>query len=97
MKAREFLAHGKLGKVTERHLLKEPLTAAELRALAKRVGGIRELVAPKRKAELAGLKDAELLAHLAENPGHLRRPIIDTGAKVTLGFTDQTRAALTET
>jgi arsenate reductase len=77
-----------------RDLVKQPLTAPELKALAKRLGGIRELVAPKRRAETAALSDAELLRHLAENPGHVRRPLIDTGSLLTAGFTADVRARL---
>ena len=50
MKAREFLARKKL-QVEERNLIKQPLTASELRALSARAGGAEQLVAPKRRAE----------------------------------------------
>jgi arsenate reductase-like glutaredoxin family protein len=93
MKAREFLAQKKQ-PFEERDLLKQPLSEAELKALAKRLGGIRELVAPKRKEETASLSDAELPAHLAKNPGHVRRPLIDTGDLLTAGFTSATREQL---
>lgn len=75
--------------------MKQPLTAAELKALAKRLGGIRNLVGPKRVAETAALSDAELVEHLAANPGHVRRPLIDTGKVITAGFKADARAALT--
>ncbi|HXN42155.1 MAG TPA: ArsC/Spx/MgsR family protein [Myxococcaceae bacterium] len=42
------------------------------------------------------MTDAQLLKHLAENPNHLRRPIIDTGKMVLAGFTAEVRAKLTE-
>ena len=93
MKAREFLAQS--GKpFTEREVMKQPLTEDEVRSLAKRLGGIRELVGPKRREELAPLSDEALVAHLAKNPGHLRRPLFDTGKQLIAGFTAQTREQL---
>ncbi len=78
-----------------RELVKQPLTEAELRALAERLpGGVRELVAPKRRKELEGVPDAALAHHLAENPNHVRRPLIDTGRQLTTGFTADVREAL---
>lgn len=74
--------------------MKQPLTAAELKALAKRLGGIKHLVGPKRVAETAHLSDAQLLEHLVANPGHVRRPLIDTGKVLTAGFKADARAQL---
>src|SRR5437899_2031820 len=93
MKAREFLAQ-KGTETTLRNLVKEPLTVDELRALARRVGGVAELVAPKRRAEAEGLADADLYQWLAADGGRIRRPIIDAGGKVALGFTGAVRAEL---
>jgi arsenate reductase-like glutaredoxin family protein len=77
-----------------RELVKQPLTEPELRALAERLGGVRELVAPKRRKELESVPDAQLARHLSENPNHVRRPLIDTGRQLTAGFTADVRAAL---
>jgi arsenate reductase-like glutaredoxin family protein len=77
-----------------RELVKQPLTEAEVHALAARLGGVRELIAPKRRKELEGLGDAQLARHLSENPNHVRRPLVDTGQKLTAGFTADVRAAL---
>ena len=85
MKAREFLARRKHA-VEERNLIKEPLSAAELRALAKKAGGAEQLVAPKRRAEAEGLSGEKLIAWLAEDGARVRRPIIEVGGEVTLGF-----------
>ncbi len=85
MKAREFLARKKQ-QVQERNLLQEPLTAAELRALAKKAGGAEQLVAPKRRKEAEGLSGEKLIAWLAEDGGRVRRPIIEVGGELTLGF-----------
>src|SRR5919109_5417687 len=94
MKAREFLAQ-KLGDEVElRNIIKEPLSVEELRRLASRVGGVDELVAPKRRAEAEGLHGEKLLRWLAEDGARVRRPIVVTGAKVTLGFSESAREEL---
>jgi arsenate reductase len=77
-----------------RELVKKPLSEAEVRALAARMGGVRELIAPKRKGELGTLGEEELVKHLAANPNHVRRPLIDTGSQLLGGFTAEVRAAL---
>jgi arsenate reductase-like glutaredoxin family protein len=79
-----------------RELMKKPLSEAEVRALGARLGGVRELIAPKRKGELGALGEEELVKHLAANPNHVRRPLIDTGKRVLAGFTADVRAALNE-
>ena len=66
-------------------LMKQPLTEAEAVALGKRLGGIRELVAPKRRAEAEKVPDAKLAAWLAANPNFVRRPLIDTGMRPSCG------------
>ena len=93
MKAREFLAQKKQD-TEERNLIKQPLTAVELRALAKKAGGAAELVAPKRRAEADGLSGDALIAWLAEDGARVRRPIIEVGGKLVLGFAAEARAAL---
>ena len=75
-------------------MIKEPLTADELRAIAKKVGGPKELVAPKRRAEAEGLDGEKLIAWLAADGARLRRPIIVAGGTITLGFTKDTPEAL---
>ncbi|HET9452378.1 MAG TPA: hypothetical protein VFO83_15915 [Aggregicoccus sp.] len=74
--------------------MKQPLAEEEVRALAQRLGGLRELIAPKRRKELEGLADEALVRHLSQNPQHVRRPLIDTGRQLTAGFTAEVRAAL---
>jgi arsenate reductase-like glutaredoxin family protein len=93
VKAREFLAQTKK-PVALRNLIKEPLSADEIRQLARRAGGVAKLVAPKRRAEAEGKSDAELVAWLAEDGARLRRPIIDTGKKLAVGFAADARAEL---
>jgi arsenate reductase-like glutaredoxin family protein len=85
MKAREFLARKKQ-QVEERNLIKQPLTAPEIRALAMKAGGIELLVAPKRRAEAEGLSGEKLIAWLAEDGARVRRPIIEVEGVLTLGF-----------
>jgi len=78
----------------ERNLLKQPLSVEELNSLAARAGGIRELVKPSQRAEVEGLGDTEVARYLSENPNSVRRPIIDTGDMLTLGFTPAVRERL---
>ena len=75
-------------------MIKEPLTAAEIRKLAAAVGGPAELVAPKRRAEAAHLDGDELIAWLAADGARLRRPIVVNGKKITLGFNAAAQEAL---
>ena len=97
MKAREFLAHNLSEDGFElRNLIKEPLSADELRVLASRVGGADQLVAPKRRAEAEGLTGEKLLKWLAEDGARVRRPIVVAGKTITLGFADAAREELTK-
>lgn len=94
MKAREFLAQAGVD-VKERNLIKQPLTAVELKKLAKRAGGPENLVAPKRRAEAEGLSGEKLIAWLAADGGRVRRPIIDLGTgDLHLGFAGDVREKL---
>ncbi len=77
-----------------RNLVKEKLSKQEIEALAKLVGDPKELVAPKRRAEAEGLSGAKLIDWLAADGGHLRRPIVIIGKKVTLGFNGVAQAEL---
>src|SRR3954462_6211292 len=95
MKAREFLAQNVSEEAVElRNLIKEPLTADELRVLASRVGGAEHIVEPKRRAEAEGLNGEKLLKWLAEDGARVRRPIVVAGKTITLGFTDEARKEL---
>jgi arsenate reductase-like glutaredoxin family protein len=82
--------------VVERNIMKEPLSEAEISALAQRLGGIRQMVAPKRRAEAEKVPDAKLAAWLAANPNFVRRPLIDTGKSLEAGFTATTRENLSK-
>lgn len=93
MKAREFLAHRGV-EIEERNLFKQRLASEEIRELAARVGDVRALVAPSRRNEVEGMPDAEVVEYLAADPARLRRPIIDTGDRVLLGFTKAVRQEL---
>lgn len=80
--------------MSERNLFKEPLTRDEIAALAKKAGGAINLVAPTRRDEVAGMTKTQIVAYLAEDPKRFRRPIIDTGSDLHLGFTKAVREAL---
>ena len=79
-----------------RNLVKEPLTAKEIEALAKKVGGVEKLIAPKRRAEAEGLSGKKLVAWLASDGGRIRRPIIVTPKGTTLGFAADAKERLEE-
>lgn len=67
--------------------MKEPLSAAELSALARRVDDVHALVKPLNQKDVEGMKDREILQYLVKNPNSVRRPIFDFGGpKLVLGF-----------
>lgn len=49
---------------------------------------------PNNRGDAEGMTDAEILQFLAANPNAVRRPIIDTGDGLTLGFTAKVRESL---
>jgi arsenate reductase-like glutaredoxin family protein len=67
-----------------------------LRALAKKAGGVEQLVAPKRRAEAEGISGDKLIEWLAEDGARVRRPIIEVGNEITLGFAEDARQKLEE-
>jgi arsenate reductase len=78
---------------TPRDLFKQPLGVAEIRALAARhPDGVRGLLStrstPYRALGLDKKKvsDAELVALMAKEPRLLRRPILDLGDRLLVGF-----------
>lgn len=77
-----------------RNLIKEPLDAAEIEKIAAKVGGPEALVAPKKRKEAAGLSGKKLVAWLAADGSRIRRPIVVAGARISLGFGEEQRAAL---
>lgn len=78
----------------ERNLFKDSLSEREITDLAQRAGGIEALVAPTRRNEVEGMSKLEIQHYLLEDPGRLRRPIIDTGDTLYLGFTKSVQEAL---
>jgi Spx/MgsR family transcriptional regulator len=92
VKGRAALSRRKVA-FTPRDLFKEPLSAAEIRALAARVpGGVRSLLSTRSSQYRAlGLdrkpvSEAELTALMAKEPRLLRRPILDLGDRLVVGF-----------
>jgi arsenate reductase-like glutaredoxin family protein len=79
-----------------RNFFMQRLTRSELQLLANRVGDIRLLVAPTRLSEVDGFDRRQIIEYLQEDPRHLRRPIIDTGEELHLGFTAAVRKSLTD-
>ncbi|MFN2615097.1 MAG: arsenate reductase family protein [Actinomycetota bacterium] len=77
-----------------RNFFKDRLTVKEIDAIAARAGGVRALVAPTRRAEADEIPEKRLSAWIAEDPRRLRRPIIDTGTEVSVGFTKAVRERL---
>lgn len=49
---------------------------------------------PTARADVEGMTDAAIAEWLAEDPKRLRRPIIDTGDALYLGFSKAVREAL---
>jgi len=76
-----------------RDLFKEPLSGAEIRALAARApDGVRSLLSTRTTRYRAlGLdrktvSDPDLIALMAKEPRLLRRPILDLGDRLVIGF-----------
>jgi arsenate reductase len=78
---------------TTRDLFKQPLSVAEIRALAARAPeGVRSLVSTRSSQYKAlgldrkKLGDAELVALLAKEPRLLRRPLVQAGDRLVIGL-----------
>jgi Spx/MgsR family transcriptional regulator len=78
---------------TTRDLFKQPLTAAEIKALAaKSPEGVRGLLSTRTSQYRAlGLdrtpvSDAELIALMAKEPRLIRRPLTVAGNRLVVGF-----------
>ena len=78
---------------TARDLFKQPLSAAEIRALAARApDGVRSLLSTRSTQYKAlGLdrkkvSDTELVALMVKEPRLLRRPLVQAGDRLVIGF-----------
>jgi Spx/MgsR family transcriptional regulator len=78
---------------TRRDLFKQPLSAAEIKALAARApGGVRDLLSTRTSQYKAlGLdrkpvSDEALIAMMAKEPRLLRRPLTQAGNRLIVGF-----------
>ncbi len=85
-------------KFVTRDLFKQPLSAAEIRALAARApDGVRSLLStrsPQYKAlglDRKKVSGAELIALMVKEPRLLRRPLVQAGDRLVIGLD---RAAL---
>ncbi len=92
MRGRAELSRRRLA-FTTRDLFKEPLSAAEIRALARRTaGGVRTLLSTRTTQYKAlGLdrrevSDAELVELMAKEPRLLRRPLLVADDSVVVGY-----------
>lgn len=78
----------------ERLHFTEPVTAAEVKKLARLAGGIEHLVSTRapayRKLGLAGkeLSEAEWVQLFQEEPRLLRRPIVTDGKRIVIGYNE---------
>ena len=86
---------------TTRDLFKQPLTAAEIRALAGRApDGVRSLLSTRSTQYKAlGLDrkkvgDAQLVALMVKEPRLLRRPLVQAGDRLVIGFDREALEAL---
>ena len=86
---------------TPRDLFKQPLSAAEIRALAARAPeGVRSLLSTRSSQYKAlGLdartpSDAELVALMAREPRLIRRPLVQAGDRLVIGFDREALEAL---
>jgi regulatory protein spx len=78
---------------TPRDLFKQPLSGAEIRALAARAPGGLPVLLSTRSSQYKALgldtrkvSDAELIALMVKEPRLLRRPILDLGDRLVIGF-----------
>lgn len=92
MKGRAELSRRRL-PFTTRDLFKQPLSAAEIRALARQpAGGVRALLSTRTTQYKAlGLDrrdvgDAELVELMAKEPRLLRRPLLLADGAVVVGY-----------
>jgi Spx/MgsR family transcriptional regulator len=92
VKGRAELSRRRLS-FTTRDLFKQPLSAAEIRALGRRTaGGVRALLSTRTTQYKAlGLdrrevSDAELVDLMAKEPRLLRRPLLLADGSVVVGY-----------
>jgi Spx/MgsR family transcriptional regulator len=92
VKGRAELSRRRLA-FTTRDLFKQPLSAAEIRALARQTdGGVRALLSTRTAQHKAlGLdrrevSDAELVDLMAKEPRLLRRPLLTADGSVVVGY-----------
>jgi arsenate reductase-like glutaredoxin family protein len=72
--------------LVERNIFRDRLTVAEINELGERAGGVASLVPAKQRDEVEGMTSEEITQYLAQDPSRIKRPIIDTGDQVYIGF-----------
>jgi arsenate reductase len=101
-KARKWLDEHDLG-YSESDLVANPIPLAKLRDLHKRSGQpLARMLNTSGESYRAGnfkvrskqMSDAELLAELAKDGKLVKRPILDTGKKVLIGFDEDAYSEL---
>jgi regulatory protein spx len=82
-----------------RDLFKQPLGEAEIRDLAERVGGVRNLFSwrspsvKKLNVDPQTATDDELVALMQREPRLIRRPLVDVAGNLIVGATPKTLEA----
>jgi Spx/MgsR family transcriptional regulator len=103
-KARKWLDEHEL-KYSESDLVADPIPLAKLRDLHKRSGlPVARLFNTSGESYRAGnfkersktMSDADLLSALAQDGKLVRRPILDTGKRVLIGFDEDAYAELAD-
>ncbi|HEX2258660.1 MAG TPA: ArsC/Spx/MgsR family protein [Actinomycetota bacterium] len=78
----------------QRNIFKDRLTEKEIVELGERAGGVASLVPRKQRDEVEGMSEEEITRYLAEDPSRIKRPIIDTGEHVYIGFSQTVQQQL---
>lgn len=80
--------------LVQRNIFRDRLTEEEIVELGERAGGVASLVPAKQRNEVEGMSPEEITRYLAEDPSRIKRPIIDTGHHVYIGFNETVQQQL---
>lgn len=85
-------------KVTERDLIRQPLSRDELQDLVRRAGGLDAVLATRSPAYRARaattVGETAWISAMAEEPRLIRRPILETDRGMAVGFSAERWRAL---